>query len=369
MSSISQLLFQPFSSDKLSLSNRLVMAPMTRSQSPELKPEQSTIDYYQRRAAADTGLIITEGTTIDHIASNGYPHVPCFHGEEALAGWEKVVDAVHDVGGKIVPQIWHVGSMRRPGVGPDPDVPGYSPSGYVKAGKKRCYEMTESDVADVIESFARAAENAERLGFDGVEIHGAHGYLIDQFFWGDVNLRKDRYGGNWVERTRFAVEVLQAIRQRVSQSFPVILRYSQWKQQDYEHKLAQSPEALEKFLAPLCDAGVDIFHCSSRRFWESEFENSSLNLAGWTKKLTGKPTITVGSVGLNGSKGDFTNMTASHEVDHDFDELAERLENKEFDLVAVGRALLGDYQWCNKMKRGAFSDMQPYFAEALKTLY
>ncbi len=369
MSSIQELLFRPFESEKLSLPNRLVMAPMTRNHSPNWIPEQATADYYQRRAAHDTGLIITEGTPVNHIASNGYPGVPRFFGEDALAGWKNVVDAVHEVGGKIMPQIWHVGSMRKAGMPPEPEVPGYSPSGYSTPGKLRCHAMTDSEVADVIEAFAQAAEDAQRLGFDGVEIHGAHGYLIDQFFWGGVNLRTDKYGGDYVARTRFAVEIIEAIRKRVSESFPVVLRYSQWKQQDYSVKLAQTPDELAKFLEPLTNAGVDIFDCSTRRFWEQEFEDSTLNLAGWTKKITGKPTITVGSVGLKGGPGGFTDLAATNEADHDFDKLAERLEREEFDLVAIGRALLSDPEWCSKMKRGAFDDMKAYSMQSLGTLY
>lgn len=369
MASIQELLSRPFESEKLSLANRMVMAPMTRNHSPNWIPEQASVDYYQRRAANDTGLIITEGTPVNHIASNGYPGVPRFFGDDALAAWQGVADAVHEVGGKIIPQIWHVGSMRKPGTGPDPDVPGYSPSGLVKPGKLRCHAMSESDIADAIEAFAQAAEDAERLGFDGVEVHGAHGYLIDQFFWGGVNVREDKYGGDSVARTRFAVEILQAIHKRVSANFPVVLRYSQWKQQDYTVKLAETPEKLEKFLVPLVDAGVDMFDCSTRRFWEPEFEGSDLNLAGWTKKITGKPTITVGSVGLKGGPGGFTDMEATSEADHDFDKLAERLERDEFDLVAIGRALLGDPEWCRKMKRGAFEEMQAYSMQSLNQLY
>lgn len=369
MSSIEKLLFQPFESEKLSLRNRLVMAPMTRNHSPHWIPEQATADYYQRRAAADTGLIITEGTPVNHIASNGYPGVPRFFGEEALAGWKNVADAVHAVGGKIIPQIWHVGSVRKQGMEPNPEIPGYSPSGMSTPGKMRCHAMSDSDIADVIEAFAQAAADAESCGFDGVEVHGAHGYLIDQFFWGGVNVREDKYGGDYVARTRFAVEIIEAIRKRVSNKFPVVLRYSQWKQQDYTQKLAQNPEELAKFLEPLTNAGVDIFDCSTRRFWEPEFESSDLNLAGWTKKITGKPTITVGSVGLQGGKGGFTDMQVKNEIDHDFDKLAQRLENNEFDLVAVGRALLGDPEWCSKMKAGNFSAMKPYSMQSLSTLY
>ena len=120
-------LFQPFELGGLALKNRIVMAPMTRSFSPGNVPNEKNIAYYQRRAAGGVGLIITEGTCVGHKAANGYANVPYFHGDAALEGWRKVAEAVHNEGGKIMPQLWHVGSLRRPGTEPDPDVPGYGP--------------------------------------------------------------------------------------------------------------------------------------------------------------------------------------------------------------------------------------------------
>jgi 2,4-dienoyl-CoA reductase-like NADH-dependent reductase (Old Yellow Enzyme family) len=168
--------------------------------------------------------------------------------------------------------------------------------------------MTDHDVADTIAAFAAAAADAKRLGFDAAELHGAHGYLIDQFFWDGTNGRKDRFGGISIgERARFAAEIIRSVRAAVGASFPIIIRLSQWKQQDYTARLARTPAEMEEWLRPLVDAGADVLHCSQRRFWEPEFEGSDLNFAGWAKKLTGVPTITVGSVGLS---GDF--MSAFH---------------------------------------------------------
>jgi 2,4-dienoyl-CoA reductase-like NADH-dependent reductase (Old Yellow Enzyme family) len=132
-----------------------------------------------------------------------------------------------------------------------------------------------------------------------VELHGAHGYLIDQFFWDGTNQRTDRYGGaTLVQRSQFAAEILRAVRAAVGADYPVIIRLSQWKSQDFTVQLAKTPQEMEAWLRPLADAGADLFHCSQRRFWEPEFEGCDLNFAGWAKKLIGKPTITVGSVGL-----------------------------------------------------------------------
>ncbi len=152
--------------------------------------------------------------------------------------------------------------------------------------------------------FARAAADAKRLGFDMVELHGAHGYLIDQFFWSGTNERTDRYGGATLkERARFAAEVVAAVRAAVGPDLPVSLRVSQWKQQDYAVRLAETPDAMADWLVPLVEAGANLLHCSQRRFWEPEFPEidgeNGLNFAGWAKKLTGAATISVGSVSLS----------------------------------------------------------------------
>ncbi|AHK16400.1 NADH:flavin oxidoreductase [Thalassolituus oleivorans] len=364
-------LFQPIELGPLSLRNRIVMAPMTRTFSPGNVPNDLNVAYYERRAENEVGLIITEGTCIGHKAANGYARVPFIYGEEALAGWKKVVDAVHAKGGKIAPQLWHVGSIRKEGVEPDVSVPGYSPSGLVRPGKEGGIAMTKQDIDDVVEAFAQAAADSQRIGFDAVEVHGAHGYLVDQFFWEGTNQREDEYGGDLVARTRFACEIVSAIRERVGPDFPIIFRFSQWKQQDYSARLANTPEELDAFLKPLVNAGVDIFHCSTRRFWEPEFEGSDLNLAGWTKKLTGKPVITVGSVGLTASfideeKHDM--VDASGVATASFTELEQRMNNDEFELVGIGRALLQDPEWVIKIREGRYDELEDYSKQSLMQL-
>ncbi|BFT75781.1 NADH:flavin oxidoreductase [Paenibacillus sp. P36] len=357
-----QPLFQPFTLNQLTLANRIVMAPMTRSFSPNGVPGAAVAAYYRRRAENGVGLIMTEGAVIDHPAATGDPNIPHMHGEDALNGWAHVVKEVHAAGGKIISQLWHVGITRRTRSEPNLEAASISPSGIDLMGEKAGEPMTESEIADVIKAFADGAANAKRIGFDGIELHGGHGYLIDQFFWEKTNQRKDRYGGNLVKRTRFAVEIIEACRQAVGPDFPIILRISQWKVGSYGAKLAKSPEELAQFLAPLVEAGVDIFDCSSRHFWEPEFPGSELNLAGWTKKLTGKPTITVGSVGLESEPFD---QKDEHEM---IDELVERLDRKEFDLAAIGRAMLADPAWAAKIREGRDNELIPYTADRLKDL-
>lgn len=357
-------LLQPFDLKGLRLKNRIVMAPMTRSRSPGGVPGADVAAYYARRAKAGVALIITEGTTVDRPGASNDASVPNFHTPESLAGWAKVVEAVHAAGGLIAPQLWHVGMVRKPGTGPYPDAESDGPSGLSGSGKPVGRPMSEADVADTIEAFAKAAEAAQRIGFDAVEFHGAHGYLIDQFFWDRSNQRTDGYGGDLPARARFAAEIVKAARRRVGPGYPLILRFSQWKQQDYAARLAQTPQELEAFLSVLVEAGVDCFHCSQRRFWEPEFEGTDLNLAGWTKKLTGLPSITVGSIGLKGADFISAFRGEGSEVG-DLDELERRLEAGEFDLAAVGRALISDPEWAAKVAARRFAELQPFSPAAL----
>lgn len=248
-------LFRPFRLGSRDLRNRIVMAPMTRSHSPDKVPGPDVAAYYRRRAEGETGLIITEGTNPDHPAASGYPDVPGFYGEVALAGWKRVVDEVHAAGGAIMPQLWHCGSIRAAGMEPDPAVPGFGPSAVRHPAQPKedevPHEMTQADIDETIASFVRSAVSARELGFDGVELHGAHSYLIDQFFWEATNQRRDTYGGSFERRLTFAIELIQAVRKAVGSTFPIVFRFSQWKQGDYECKLAKDPAELERFLLPL----------------------------------------------------------------------------------------------------------------------
>ena len=367
MSSV-EILFKPFESRNLSLRNRIVMAPMTRSAAPGHVPNENVVEYYRRRAAGGVGLIITEGTCVDHIAAHAFVDVPNFYGEEALAGWKRVVDAVHAEGGKIAPQLWHVGAVREPGDYPGGDAPGYGPSGMSFPGVVSGHTMTQQDIDDVVAAFAKAASDAKRIGMDAIEIHGAHGYIIDQFFWDKSNIRGDKYGGSMENRSRFAVEIIKAVRDAVGEDYPIIFRYSQFKQQDLNARLADTPEELGEFLAPLTEAGVDIYHCSVRRFWEPAFDGSPLGLASWTQKLTGKPAIAVGSVGLSGDfTSDASGFKTAQPVDS-LDNLTSRIEAGEFDLIAIGRALIANADWANLVREARFDKLVAFDKSMLETV-
>jgi 2,4-dienoyl-CoA reductase-like NADH-dependent reductase (Old Yellow Enzyme family) len=341
---------------------------MTRSKSPEGIPGADVAAYYRRRAEGGVGLIVTEGTTIGHIASGFDPNVPRFYGEKPLAAWKNVAAEVHAAGGLIVPQLWHVGVVHRPEqlVTVEGSAP-MSPSGQLKPGSPDGVAMTQADIDAAVDAFGKAARAAKELDFDGIELHGAHGYLIDQFFWDGTNLRTDKYGGSLVARTRFAVEVIEEVRRQIGPDFPLIFRFSQWKLQDYAGRLVTTPQQFEQFLEPLTRAGVDVFHCSQRRFWEPEFPGSNLNLAGWAKKLTGKPTITVGSVTLNEEFMTTFQSPAGADVTG-IDELVDRLAADEFDLVAIGRALITNPDWPRQVAAGGVNQLRRFDRSALATL-
>ncbi|WP_332764139.1 NADH:flavin oxidoreductase [Phenylobacterium sp.] len=361
-------LFTPFAFKGLHLANRVVMAPMTRSFSPDGVATREVADYYRRRAEGQVGLIVSEGTGVNRPASVNDRNVPRFHGEKELAAWKTVIDEVHAAGGVMAPQLWHVGAVRTRDPEWAPPGPYDSPSGLSRPDKEFGAPMSDADVADAIRAFAEAAGNAKKLGFDAIELHGAHGYLIDQFFWDGTNRREDAYGSKALPgRARFAADILKAVRAEVGPDYPVIIRISQWKQQDYEVKLAQDPKALEAWLGALVEAGADILHCSQRRFWEPEFEGSDLNFAGWAKKVTGVPTITVGSVGLSGEF--IAGFAGEASQPASLDELEKRLERGDFDLVGVGRALLQDPEWLLKVRDGRTEELKSFERSAMATLY
>ena len=210
-------LFTPFQLGPYELRNRLVMAPMTRSRAGEGNAvTELTVAYYAQRASA--GLIVTEGTQVSP-QGVGYTHTPGIHTAEQAAAWRKVTDAVHAEEGRIFAQLWHVGRVSHPSFhgGELPVAPsaiGFAGQGFTYEGMQpyvapRALETDE--VAGVVEQFAHAARRAYDAGFDGVELHGANGYLIDQFLRDGSNQRTDRYGGSLNNRVRFLTEVTRAV--------------------------------------------------------------------------------------------------------------------------------------------------------------
>jgi N-ethylmaleimide reductase len=215
---MTNILFTPYTLDDLTLPNRMVMAPMTRNRADENGvPKPMAATYYAQRATA--GLLITEATQVSEKAT-GYMFTPGVYTEDQARGWRAVTDAVHDKGGRIYNQIWHTGRVSHPSLQPggsDPIAPSairadtmvFTPNGFEPATQPRALAIDE--IPAIVSQFARAAKTAKGAGFDGVEVHGANGYLIEQFLKDGANQRTDAYGGDIPSRIRFALEVLEAV--------------------------------------------------------------------------------------------------------------------------------------------------------------
>lgn len=352
-------LFQPLTIGSTTIPNRIAMAPMTRNMSPGGVPDEKVAAYYRRRVEGGTGLIVSEGTYVPDPTAGFSPNVPRFHGDDAIAGWRDVIDGVHDAGGCFWPQLWHVGLMPLPTDEFDP-MDALSPSGFLTAEEQIGREAKGDEIERAIEAFGKAAATAMEIGCDGIQIHGAHGYLIDQFLWDVTNRRDDRFGGaDLPARAQTAVRIVAACRAATGPDFPISFRFSQWKQQDFTARLVATPQELERFLVPLAEAGVDIFDCSTRRFWEPEFEGSDMNLAGWAKKVTGKFTSTVGSVTLSNDL--FSGYVEGAETaTGNLVRLLEMFERGDFDIVTVGRAMIADPAWADKVRDGRLDELVPF---------
>ncbi|OBB57523.1 12-oxophytodienoate reductase [Mycobacterium sp. 852013-51886_SCH5428379] len=352
-------LFTPFTVGSWTAPNRFAMAPMTRQASPGGVPGADVAEYYRRRAAGGVGLIITEGVRLPDPAA-AYPFsIPTLAGDDVLAGWTRVVDAVHREGGTIAAQLWHQGVQRDDADGVVP----VGPSGVDGLGNPRGRALATEELAQVADLYARSAATARDIGFDAVELHGAHGYLLDEFFWERTNLRTDGYGGSLAARTRFPAEVIAAVRAAVGPDFPIIFRFSQWKGTDYTASIADDPTQLQELLTPLAEAGVDIFHPSTRRHYLPAFpdHDSAMSLAGWTRKVSGRPVVTVGSVGL---ETQFRSEKRGQVIQPaPVDRLVEQFDAGEFDIVAIGRALLADPAWVNRLRSGELDRFAGYDPE------
>lgn len=215
---MSKDLFSPVALGSISLKNRIVMAPLTRNRAGEGGvPQPLNATYYAQRASA--GLIVTEATPISAMA-HGYPALPGIYTDAQLAGWKKVTDAVHANGGKIVIQLWHVGRISHPSLLPNQALP-VAPSAIKPAGQAFTYQglvdyvepraLDVSELPGIVQDYVHATKSAIAAGFDGVEIHAANGYLLDQFLRDGTNHRTDQYGGSIENRARLLLEVTQAV--------------------------------------------------------------------------------------------------------------------------------------------------------------
>lgn len=376
-------LMQPLTVRGVTLPNRIVMSPMSRGASPNGVPGADVAAYYARRATGGVGTIITESVFVDDAGTMGKfglegpadkPNPwPVMFGDAPLKGWRGVVDAVHAAGGKIFPQLMHLGLQRSPAKGESWDsIKISSPSGVFGTAEELAElpgeaqaalndpakAATDEEVVALVDAFGRAAADAKSVGFDGIALHGGHGYLIDNFMRPETNLRTDRWGGDHIGRLAFPVAVVKAVRAAIGEDMPISFRFSQWTHHNLAAQLFPTRKILEDILHTLSDAGVDIFEASARDFTDTVFEGSSQNLASLTREITGKPTVMVGGTGVYRKPGESA-LVPPVVVDN-IDEVMRRYEAGEFDLLAVGRSLLNDADWVQKVRSGEpFKDFDP----------
>ncbi|WP_321390680.1 hypothetical protein [Emcibacter sp.] len=385
MSSSSRIdaLLEPVTVRGVKFPNRVIMSPMTRGASPNGVPSPEVAAYYRRRAEGGVGAIFTESVFIEDKGTMGKFDLeggedlkigwPVMFGDAPLEGWRRVVDEVHAAGGLIFPQLMHLGIQRTPAKGQAwSDIHISSPSGIwgtpeqiagldeEKAKALNCPEkaMTEDEIRAVINAFAEAAANAKSVGFDGIALHGGHGYLIDNFMREETNLRTDDWGGDHVGRMRFAVEVVRAVRTAIGDDTLISFRFSQWTHHDVDAMLTKTPEELQDILQLLADAGVDIFEASARDFRDPVYEGSPLNISAWTRKLVDRPVVMVGGTGVRRERHE--SALKPPQVVDNVDEIMERFAAGEFDFLAIGRALLNDPNWLQRARTGEpFLDFNP----------
>ena len=357
-------LFTPYRLGTLDLPNRFVMPAMQRGMCEDGKPSEALAQYYRRRAEGGVPLIVGESAAIDHPTATRQP-ASAWINSASRDAWARCVNEVGEAGGHMLVQLWHEGGVRKD------DGLSISPSGLVQPDKPNGRPATLDEIAELTEAYVRSALIAKDAGAAGVEVHAAHGYFLDQFLWAAINRREDGYGGpDIAHRARFPAEIVGAIRAACGADFLISLRFSQWKEVDYDARIAESEHELATFTAIMKQAGVDVLHASTRRFWESEWDHDDRNLAGWTKAKSGLPVITVGSVGL-----DTDVMTtfieerdAKPRVVEAVEDLEARIGAGEFDLVAVGRALIGDPDFVRKLESGDYGSIRLFQRSDLGTL-
>ncbi|MES9682441.1 alkene reductase [Gottfriedia acidiceleris] len=265
-------LFEPIKIGAWNLRSRIAMAPLTRSFADDQTGVvgEDIVEYYRKRAADGVGLIISEGTVISS-RGKGIPGIPGIYSEEQIMGWKKVTDAVHKEGGTMIAQIWHVGRLSHHELAGNlpPQAPSAIPAEGLVSRFRKPYdvpeEMTIEDINEVINQYAQAAKNAITAGFDGVEIHGAHGYLIDQFNSDITNHRTDKYGGDLAQRLTFMKEVIKAVIDAIGTERTMI-RFSALKA-DIPNYMWEDPEiVIRTFVEAFKEAGATMIHPSIMQF-------------------------------------------------------------------------------------------------------
>lgn len=326
----------------LSLPNRLAVAPMTRvSATADGRATPQMADYYEAFAAGGFGLVITEGIYTDKAYAQGYLFQPGLADDAQRDAWRSVVDRVHGHGARIVAQLMHAGALsqgnpyRATTKGPSAVLPaGQQMAFYRGVGPYRMPEaMSADDIAEAIEGFAQAARRAQEAGFDGVEIHGANGYLLDQFLGAHTNLRQDRYGGSLEQRLRLTVDVIRAVRRATTEGFLVGVRCSQGKVNDFTHKWEGGEADAARIFGTLGALPIDYLHTTEFEAWRPAFGECGPSLASLARRHVSVPVLANGSL-------------------HDAMQAERLIARQEADFVSLGRGALTHADWPARLCAG-----------------
>ena len=328
-------LWSPIRIGSTELENRVALAPMTRiSATEDGHATERMASYYRNFARGGFGLLITEGIYPDTAHSQGYHFQPGIATEEQARSWANVVDGVHEAGSKIFAQLMHAGAQSQgnrfvtSSVGPSAVAPKGEQLGFYRGEGPYPVPsaITLSQMKEVRDGFVTAALHAQQAGFDGVEIHGANGYLLDQFLTDYLNQRTDQYGGTPENRVRLAVEVSRAVRDAVGPDMSVGIRISQGKVSDYRHKWAGGADEAEAIFTALAATGIDYVHTTEYRADAPAFGEGGPSLAALAKQHTGLTVIANGSL-------------------DEPEAAAALIADGQADVIALGKAALATRDW------------------------
>ncbi|GGR40430.1 2,4-dienoyl-CoA reductase-like NADH-dependent reductase (Old Yellow Enzyme family) [Nocardioides luteus] len=336
----------------IDLGNRLTVAPMTRlSATPAGVPTELMADYYAEFASGGFGLVITEGIYPDAAYSQGYLNQPGLVTQEHVAGWRVVTDRVHAAGARIVAQLMHAGALSQ---GNPHRTETLAPSAVQPLGTMmRAYggsgswplprEATSDDIAEVVEGFAAAARNAAEAGFDGIEVHAANGYLLDQFVTEYTNLRTDGYGSSTANRIRLTAEVVERLVAEAPEGFLVGVRISQTKVNDVVYRWSGGAEDVVVIAEALAKAGADYIHVASegRSWFETARLEDGSTVTGLAREVSGLPVIANGGM-------------------HDRDQAERVLHDGHADFLSIGHVALANPDLPNRLAAGdELADFDP----------
>ncbi|NDI34104.1 NADH:flavin oxidoreductase [Chengkuizengella sediminis] len=317
---------------KIEVSNRFGVAPMTRtSATDEGLVTDRMENYYSRYAEGKFGFIIVEGTYTDREYSQGYFNQPGITTGEQLNAWKKLVDTVHAKGSKIIVQLMHAGAQA---VG-NPFIKETIAPSEVKPKNIETTpkEATKQDLLEIKKYFVEAAKRAEVAGFDGVEIHGANGYLLDEFLLDYANLRTDEYGGDTQKRVKYLTEIIEAVRESVANDFTVGIRISQNNLMDqFSHQWANGEKDAEVIFSSLKEAGADFIHTTAYDAWKPAFGENTLSLAAAAKKFGNLTVVANGNM-------------------QEIDQAEEMIQKGEADFITIGKMALANPDLPLKVKR------------------